>query len=316
MIFLVWLEWPEKCFRLDAAALRFLTQAVKLRRGRVVCVKSERAFLRALPDATHALVWDFKAEWYARAKKLKLVATPAAGREFVALPPMVPNGRPSPTVHFGHFHGRYISEAVAGFMLAWTKGFFAVRYAPAATRDWPRTWLSDKCSDVNGTRAVIVGYGNVGRAIGDKLVGLGVEVVGITRHAIYRKQSQLPCTDADSFLRDADWLILALPATTGTNNYLNAALIRKLPRRCVVVNVGRGNAIDERALYKALKAKRLAGAYLDVRKHEPSATVLETPGYMAELAELENCIIMPHASTFSNNYMLSCLWELRDDGCI
>ena len=47
-------------------------------------VKSERAFLKALPSATHAVVWHFKNEWFARAKILKVLATPAAGRELVA----------------------------------------------------------------------------------------------------------------------------------------------------------------------------------------------------------------------------------------
>ena len=109
---------------------------------------------------------------------------------------------------------------------------------------------------------------------------------------------------------------MALPSTTGTDDVLNAKLIRKLPRTCVVINVGRGNAVDEKALYKALKSKRLAGAYLDVRKHEPSATVLEAPGYVRGLADLPNCIIMPHASAFSPRYLIHCFEELKDDGCL
>ena len=74
--------------------------------------------------------------------------------------------------------------------------------------------------------------------------------------------------------------------------------------------------VDEKALYRALKAKRLAGAYLDVRKHEPSATVLETSGYVPELADLPNCISMPHSSAFSPQYVRLCLEELKDDGCL
>ena len=83
-------------------------------------VKSERAFLKSLPSATHAVVWHFKKEWFARATKLKVLATPAAGRELVAW-------RDAPKdvkVHFGSFHGPIISETVLGFLLAWTRGFF------------------------------------------------------------------------------------------------------------------------------------------------------------------------------------------------
>ena len=332
-VYLVWLEWPEKCFRVDAEALRFLEGAVR-GRGRVVRVKSEAAFLRALPKATHALVWNFKEEWFAKAPRLKVLATPAAGQEFVPT-----KGPKDVKIHFGHYHGKIMSESVAAFVLAWAHGFFAVRNAPASCGKWPRNWLSDKCFDVAGTKAVIVGYGHVGRAIGAKLESLGIEVVGVTRHGICRSRGgDIPvaaevasptvgsrrqeCRRPALFDRfplvwqSADWLVLALPSTTGTDDFLNAKLIRKLPRSCVVINVGRGNAVDEKALYAALKAKRLAGAYLDVRKHEPSATVLEHSGFVKGLADLPNCVSMPHASAFSPRYLRMCFEELKDDGCL
>ena len=301
-LYLVWLEWPEKCFRIDAGALCYLQRLVA-GKGRVVRVRSEAAFLRHLPQATHVLVWNFKSEWFAKAPRLKVLATPAAGQEFV--PTKGPKGV---RIHFGHYHGRIMAESVAAFALAWAHGFFAVRNAPRSCRAWPRTWLSDKCFDVAGTKAVILGYGNVGRAIGAKLAALGVEVFGVTRST--------PPPAFSAAIRQADWFVLALPSTTGTDDILDAKLMRRLPRSCVVINVGRGNAVDENALYAALKSRRLAGAYLDVRKHEPSATVLEAPGYVKGLADLPNCIVMPHASAFSPQYVRMCLEELKDDGCL
>ena len=178
-VYLVWLEWPEKCFRVDAEALRYLRTAVP-KGSRVLRTRSEAAFLRALPQATHAIVWNFRDEWFARAPKLKVLATPAAGQELV--PTTGPKGV---KIHFGHYHGTIIAESVAGFMLAWAKGFFAVRTAPKSCRRWPRIWLSDKCFDVAGTRAVIVGYGHIGRAIGAKLSALGVEVAGFSRKNVH-----------------------------------------------------------------------------------------------------------------------------------
>ena len=300
-LYLVWLEWPEKCFRADAEALRALKGLVP-KGARIVRARSERAFLKALPQATHAITWHFKADWFAKAPRLKVLATPAAGQEFV--PTSGPKGV---KIHFGHYHGQIISESVLGFMLCWAKGFFAVCEAPQGCRDWPRTWLSGRCTDVAGTKAVIVGYGNVGRAIGAKLAAMGVEVEGFSRKNIGRLGESA---------EKADWLVMALPSTTGTDDFLDARLIRKLPRKCVVINVGRGNAVDEQALYAALKSKRIAGAYLDVRKHEPSATVLEAPGYVKGLADLPNCIVMPHASAFSPRYLKLCFEELKNDGCL
>ena len=299
--YLIWLEWPEKCFRVDAEALRALKGLVP-KGCRIVRARTEGAFLKALPKATHAITWHFREEWFAKAPRLKVLATPAAGREFV--PAKGPKGV---KIHFGHYHGEIMSESVAAFVLAWAHGFFAVRNAPASCGKWPRNWLSDKCFDVTGTKAVIVGYGHVGRAIGAKLEMLGVKVEGFSRSNIGNLAKSAGT---------ANWLILALPSTTGTDDFLDAKLIRKLPRSCVVINVGRGNAVDEKALYAALKAKRLAGAYLDVRKHEPSATVLEHSGYVKGLADLPNCVSMPHSSAFSPRYLRMCFEELKDDGCL
>ena len=315
-LYLVWLEWPEKCFRVDAETLRSFRSLVR-DRGRVVRVRSEAAFLKNLPRATHAIVWNFKEEWFAKAPRLKLLATPAAGREFV--PETGPKGV---KIHFGRFHGAIMAETVAAFMLAWCRGFFKLREKAVAKDPWPRTWLSDKCSMVQATKAVIFGFGNVGRAIGDLLGRLCVGVTGVTRHGVYqavpgkRRPQSVDAKTLDDALGAADWAILALPSTTGTDNFLDERLIRKLPRKCVVINVGRGNAVDEKALYKALKSRRLAGAYLDVRKHEPSATVLESPGYEPRLAELPNCIVTPHSAAFDANYLPMFILELNLDRCL
>ena len=278
------------------------------RGSRVVRVRSERAFLKELPRATHAIVWHFRREWFAVAKRLELLATPAAGREFV--PETGPRGV---KIHFGGFHGPIMAESVAAFALGWARGFFRPELKSSA---WPRSELSEVVGELAGTRAVIFGYGRVGRAIGEKLSSLGVEVSGLTRHAFFAGGRRLPSRRFADFLAKADWLVMALPSTTGTDNFLSAKIIAKLPRRAVVINVGRGNSVDERALAAALKSGRIAAAYLDVRKSEPTATVLESPGYVRELADLPNCFVMPHASAFSPRYLERCFRELKDEGLI
>lgn len=306
-VYLVWLNWPERCFRADSGDIAYLKSLVP-KGSRIVRATSERAFLRELPKATHAITWDFKKDWFARAPRLRLLATPAAGREFV--PTEGPEGV---KIHFGGFHGKIMAESVAAFVLAWARGMFRPELRE---KTWPRNELSGVCYEVAGTRAVIAGYGRVGRAIGAKLEALGVSVAGITRHGVFAGGKKLAKPRLDSLLKSADWFVMALPSTTGTDDFLSASMMAKLPRRCVVVNVGRGNAIDERALYRALKSHRLAGACLDVRRHEPSATVLETPGYVPELAGLPNCVVTPHTSAFSPRYLRRCFDELRDEGLL
>jgi phosphoglycerate dehydrogenase-like enzyme len=307
--YLIWLQWPEKCFRVNASDLKYLCSLLP-EGSQIIHARSERSFLKHLPSATHAIVWNFKSEWFKLAPNLRLLATPAAGREL--LPEKAPSGV---KLHFGHFHGPIIAESVVGFILGWARGFFAVQ---KCQDKWPRTWLSDRCFDVAGTKAVVVGYGNVGKAIGSKLRTLGVEVTGITRHGIFangRKVSSSSGRDS-AVLSSADWCILALPSTTGTDDWVDESLLRKLPRHCVLINVGRGNAVNEVSLYKALKTRRIAGAYLDVRRMEPSATVLNVPGFVGELDDLDNCVVMPHSSAFSPRYLKECFTELFNDGCL
>lgn len=312
--YLVWLEWPEACFRAHPEDIRYLKTLVP-RGSSVSCVHSEAAFLRALPRATHAIVWNFKHEWFVRAKNLKVLATPGAGRELVAHTD-VPAGV---TVHFGGYHGAVISETVVGFVFAWAHGFFRpeLKAADAAgpwRTNWPRALLGDRCSLVAGTKAVIAGYGRIGKTIGAKLAALGVEVRGFGRSNL----SDLPAA-----AKTADWFILALPSDTGTDGFLGPSLLAKLPRRCVVVNVGRGNAIDEPALLAALRSGRLAGAYLDVFSREPGplaklgAAASESDILGTNSADLPwNLIRTPHSSAFCNQYVKLCFKELKDEGLI
>lgn len=305
----VWLEWPERCFRVNARQLKYLGGLLP-KTATLVRVQSERAFLRELKEATHALVWNFRPEWFALAPKLQVLATPAAGRELV--PTEAPLGV---RVHFGGFHGEIIAETVLGFVLAWAHGFFA---RCAASSAWPRAELAGQVRTVKGTRAVILGYGRIGRAIGAKLSEQGVEVVGISRHG--------PDTLATrgEVLRTCDWLVLALPSDTGTDDLVDARLIAKLPRRCVLVNVGRGNAVDEQALVGALAKGRLAGAYLDVCKREPTALREVAGGLNAPsgsalasrgLGQLPpSLVVMPHSSAFAPDYLERCFKELKDEG--
>ena len=98
--------------------------------------------------------------------------------------------------------------------------------------------------------------------------------------------------------------------------------LRRLPKRCVVVNVGRGNAVDEEALVAALRAGRLAGAYLDVIKREPTFLTLGTVpasdrGSVPKvLGTVPNLVVMPHASAFAPQYLRMCFDELKDEGLI
>lgn len=300
-VYLVWLEWPEKCFRADTGSLAYLKSIVP-EGSEVVRAKTRRAFFAALGRATHVITWYFERGWFAKAPHLKMLATPSAGMEL--LPHEAPEGV---KIHFGGFHGPVMAETVAAFALGWCRGLYAAgNYSPKTSGGAvPRTWLSDKCRQLAGTKAVIVGYGKVGRAIGEKLSALGVRVEGFRRSNV----KELPRA-----VKDCDWFVMALPATPQTDDFLDAKLMARLPAKCVVINVGRGNSIDEDALVRALENGRLAGACLDVAKKEPLRSLKSFVKPKRRLPA--NLILMPHSAAFYPGYVTDCFRELADEGLV
>ena len=294
--YLIWLNWPEPPFRLNASDLKVFKSLVK---GEVVPVRSERAFLKALPFATHAVCWEFKKEWFGKASRLRVLATPGAGRELLPSEEDLPEGVRK--VH-GEFHGAIMSETIISYMLAWCRGLFTAydwQRTGGADNLWRRADFGRCCYSLAGTKAVVLGYGNIGQATGRKLEALGVSVKGIRRRNI----AELP--DAVS---DADWLICVLPSDTGTDNMVDSRLMRRMKRSAVIVNVGRGNSIEEVALADALKRRRIAAAFLDVFKNEPltqdSPLASDIPGLFR----------FPHGSAFSPDYLKLFFRELAANG--
>ena len=295
----IWLDWPERPFRLDAASLRLFKT---IARGfEVKSVRSERAFLRELPSATHVICWEFSKEWFASAPHLRVLATPGAGRELLPAEGELPAGVRK---YHGEFHGRIMSETAIAYMLAWCRGLYPAydwqRNGRAADL-WRRVDLGERCFSLAGTKAVILGYGHIGRTLGAKLKMLGVAVKGIRR----RNAGEL--RDA---VADADWLVCVLPSDTGTDDIVDAALLGRMKRSAVLINIGRGNAIDEKALAGALRRRRIAAAFLDVFRHEP----LERSSPLA--ADIPGLFRFPHASAFSPDYLPLFFCELASRGAL
>lgn len=292
---LVWLAWPYEPFRLTPSSREELMRRSPATWS-VDVVWNEHDFLEHLPSATKAIVWNFEKEWFDIAPNLREIATPGAGRELLPgdadLPPGVRRIN-------GAFHGKIMSETVLAFVLAHARGVVAARDFQNAGHLWPRTEMGPLCTSVCGTKAVIVGYGKIGRACGEKLSLLGVETVGFNRSNIAHLDTVLPA---------ADWVILALPSDTGTDRLLDSRRIALLKKSAVVINVGRGNAIDEEALAAALSKRSIAAAYLDVFANEPLST--QSP----LSANLPGLFRMPHASAFSPDYLPLFWQELAEKG--
>jgi len=122
----------------------------------------------------------------------------------------------------------------------------------------------------------------------------GIRVIGLNR-------SGRPCEEVDevytvdeltAFLKEPDFVVLTLPATRQTNCFINSDALRMMKQSAVLINVGRGNSIDEADLAIALREGVIAGAVLDVFENEPLAP--ESP-----LWQMPNVYITPHMAATS-----------------
>lgn len=134
-----------------------------------------------------------------------------------------------------------------------------------------RRWERRTLPHLDQTRALILGWGGIGRAIGGRLRAFGVEVTGARRSTspIEKDFRVLTSGEWRATLPRTDLLIMALPLTAMTNRIVGRDELRQLPAGARVVNVGRGPTLDEGALKAALDRGHLAGAALDVFAEEP-----------------------------------------------
>ena len=143
---------------------------------------------------------------------------------------------------------------------------------------------------LGGKTVGIVGMGRIGQAIARRcLYGFGMTVA---YHSRSPKDLDFPATPMDSLLSLAgvvDVLVVAVPGGNDTNHLINAEVLAAMPPHAHLINIARGNVVDEAALITALEEKQLGGAGLDVYEFEP-----EVP---EALKRLENVTLLPHLGT-------------------
>jgi phosphoglycerate dehydrogenase-like enzyme len=149
--------------------------------------------------------------------------------------------------------------------------------------------------DLRGQTLLVVGLGGIGAEIARLGRALGLHVVGV------RRSPRRPDDPVDELytpdrlpelLPRADWLALACPLTPETRGLIDAEALTRLPRGAHLLNVGRGEVVDQAALVEALRKGELAGAYLDVFEVEPLPPT-------SPLWELPNVLVTPHNSAAS-----------------
>lgn len=140
-------------------------------------------------------------------------------------------------------------------------------------------WAPDMMlgTGLDGKTLGLVGYGRIGRAVGELAYPFGMEVIWTSR------TGGLPL---EELLRRADVVSLHLPLSEETRHLIDARALSLMKPTAFLVNTSRGPIVDEAALARALVEGTIAGAALDVFEREPAVT--------EELLTLENVVLVPH----------------------
>jgi len=161
-----------------------------------------------------------------------------------------------------------------------------------ATRDGG--WVRTPGRELSGLTWGLLGCGATGLATAKLLQGFSCSVIGYDPYA--KNLSGIELTTFEDVLQRSDVVSIHMPSTAETNGSINAASLALMKPDAIIVNVGRGEVINEADLMAALKAKTIAGAALDVRTQEPPIK--------GEMEEISNLILTPHVAGITKESQL------------
>jgi len=269
--------------------------------GSVVTLYGDKQlFVDSLSGADVVIGWYLTQEWADRAIKLKILATPAAGRDYFSV------NLPEEVICInGRFHGAIMAETALGMMLSRCRRICSVSELMKSGRTagvWPREIYDSRARTLRGSRVVILGFGAIGKEAGLLAKALGANITGVNRSNFNRPDyfdnddKVISVSELDMCLPEADHLLMVMPASAGSDHILDRARLALLKKDAGIYNIGRGNAIDEAALVEFLQDNPSAEAYLDVFATEP----LEEDSV---LRSISNLYLLPHASAIAPEYL-------------
>jgi len=253
-----------------------------------------------IADADIAISWSLRGEQIKLARNLRWIHSTAAAVHQL----MTPELRASDIVltNARDVHGPVVAEHAIALAFALAK-----RLPQAARHQQKKHWAQHdlwnegpRPRELNGATITIVGLGGIGKPLVKLAKAMNMRVVGVREHPERGREGAdvvLGFEELDRALREADFVVLAVPVTPKTHHLINTERLAALKREAYLINVGRGVLIDEGALVEALRAKRLAGVALDVTTEEPLPP--ESP-----LWQMENAFITPHIAGLTER-----MWE-------
>ncbi|MDE0941448.1 MAG: 2-hydroxyacid dehydrogenase [Alphaproteobacteria bacterium] len=246
------------------------------------------------------------------APNLALLQVPASGLDAVDVDTLPPQT----TVCNVYEHEVAIAEYTFNGMLEWVVGL-ARRNAAFKGGDWTGTPSTggETRGELAGMTLGCLGYGNIGRAIAKRAKAFDMKVMALTRSP--RALDPEPdfmggYDDLRQVLSEADFFVICCPLTDDTRGMIGAGELAAMQSSAVIINVARGHIADEDALYNALRDGTVAGGILDTWYHYPSAAEPDIRPSRQPFHELENVLMTPHISGWSEGQQIR-RWDKTGD---
>jgi phosphoglycerate dehydrogenase-like enzyme len=252
-----------------------------------------------LRDAEVYVGGRFTADMAAVAEKLRLIHVAGAGTDRIDLSALAGEVLVANTFH----HERSIAEYVLAAAIMLRRGFLA--QDRALRRDvWASAVYDDavpQAKTLRDARIGLVGFGHIGQFVWDLFrafgsTGSAVTGSGRVDAAAHGLSWVGDVTRLDELMRESDVVVVSAPLSPATEGMIGAAQLRALGPDGVLINVGRGPLVDERALFEALRTGALGAAAIDVWYRYPSRPGETAAPATRPFGELANVLMTPHSS--------------------
>jgi phosphoglycerate dehydrogenase-like enzyme len=255
---LLWTDTPTAY--LDAIATADLSFRVNVD----VLARKETPNQAQRAETEAMLAWGAPAGLLPQMPKLRWAQALTAGVEgWLALPDLPP--ALTLTCARGT-HRESMAENILGALFYLTKPYAAIFEDQKSSK-----WVRRVATPLAGQTLGILGLGAVGQQVAGIAKAIGMRVIGTKRRleTLPEVDQVLPPERTDEVLAQSDFVLLLLPATAGTENFMNERRLARMKSGAWLLNFGRGHLIKDDDLIAAVTAKRIAGAILDVFRQEP-----------------------------------------------
>ncbi|MHA1907061.1 MAG: 2-hydroxyacid dehydrogenase [Candidatus Thorarchaeota archaeon] len=246
-------------------------------------------------------------EFIREAKSLKMIQAFGAGIDKIGRESVLERG--NITVCNNHVNAEEVAEYTMMLLLATAKH---IRHSDINIRqgDWKYAWGGPLPNiELRGKTCLIVGLGNIGIEVAKRLRGFNVQLYAATRSGGAKSPElvdRVVCIeDIIDVLPTIDFVILSLPLTEESRGLVDSQFLQAMKSDALIINISRGQIIDEEALFTALEENRIGGAGIDVWWDYPAqwGGSGKKPSENYPFHELDNVVLSPHRAAYSENIM-------------